>query len=81
MAYFLGNDMAKKKKNYTDWRELEDQADEVISSILRRINTASSSVELKNYIYYKLPVQSVHMSTHVPIYLYLSSSSFLLFSH
>ena len=34
------------------------------------------------YIYYKLPVQSVHVSTHVPIYLYLSSSSFLLlFSH
>ena len=55
MAYFLGNDMAKKEKNYTDWRELEDQADKVIASILSRTKIASSSVELKNYIYYKLP--------------------------
>lgn len=55
MAYFLGNDMVKKEKNYTDWRELEDQADKVVASILSRTKIASSSVELKNYIYYKLP--------------------------
>lgn len=47
--------MVKKEKNYTDWRELEDQADKVVASILSRTKIASSSVELKNYIYYKLP--------------------------
>ncbi len=55
MAYFLGDNMAKKKKNCADWRELENQASDLILSIFSRVKAPFSSVELKKYIYYKLP--------------------------